>query len=135
MGQQTFDSVGAQMRSYNSEKKVGISTKNAKTITALPTVSIGAGAFSVASAWFDTDGYESIACTVAGATATANNALIQWSNDNINIHGEDATSIPNTTDRFRSADLGRTRARYVRILVKNGDTVAHNFSAYFYLKV
>jgi hypothetical protein len=112
---------------------VDIQSRYSQTIQLLNAVSNVANGWSN-SAFIDTDGFDVIAITYMNDAATTSRALLQWSNDGVNIHGEDAVTLPTTTGTKLVGDT-RTRARYVRLGIWNGDTtLAHTMSAWAYLK-
>ena len=104
-----------------------------RTLQVHTSVSTTAGQFAT-SKWIDTNRYNAIGITYSLSSAVPNLALIQWSNDGVAIHGEEgATIFPQTSDRFRTTEM-RTKARYVRVLVKNADTSSRTINAWVYLK-
>lgn len=103
-----------------------------RTVEVFNSKSTGANAFSI-SEWFDTNRYKELGITYNLNSAVNNLALVQWSNDGVNIGGEEDTLFPQTAGRFRQGHTP-TKARYVRLLIKNADASSRNISAWLYLK-
>lgn len=104
-----------------------------QTIQTHNTISVAAGGTS-ASNWFDCDGHDKVAVTFLNDAATESSADVEWSNDGTSIHGTETAVIPTGTNANK---LGETtvKARYARLVAKNGDGVAaHTVSTWVYLK-
>lgn len=116
---------GALGTDIQSHLQTTIQTHNAVSVTAN-------NGFS-SSSWIDTDGYDKIAIITKNDAATASNININWSPDNgTTLVGFEAI-IPSATVQYR-AGITDTKARYCRIDVVNGDTIAHTMSSWVYLK-
>ncbi|HHB2481314.1 TPA: hypothetical protein ACORDH_002765 [Bacillus cereus] len=83
-------------------------------------------------AWIDASGFDEIAVTMTNNASTKNRVNIHWSHDGINHHGDESL-LPEGTSTIR-AEITKTKARYFRLCVNNGDTAPHNMSAWAYLK-
>jgi hypothetical protein len=109
-----------------------IKERTHKTIQTHNAVSVAASGTS-ASAWIDVEGYEKLAITFLNEAATTSSANVEWSNDGATVHGTESNVIASNTSANK---VGETtpKARYVRLVVSNGDTVAHTISAWAYLR-
>ena len=86
------------------------------------------------SAWIDTNGFNEMSITYMNDATASNSLELDWSNDGVTKHGWE-TPLASATSSRRVATLP-TRARYVQVTVKNGDTTAaHVMSAWLYLKI
>jgi len=84
--------------------------------------------------YIDTYGFNEIAVTLTNDAATSNQVHFHWSNDNgVTLH---ALEMMPTSTISSSAVITQTKARHVRVVLKNGDGAApHTMSAWAYLKV
>lgn len=82
--------------------------------------------------WIDTLGYDKVALTVKNDASTSMNITLDWSSDGLTIQGAD-TNLSTGTQQTRAL-ITDTKARYLRVELFNGDTVAHTMSAWAYLK-
>jgi hypothetical protein len=82
--------------------------------------------------WIDTNGFSEIAVTFLNDAATTSSISIEWSNDGTTKQGTESVA-PNGAFKERVASVP-TKARYARVAVWNGDTVAHTISTWAYLK-
>ncbi len=105
-------------------KQTTIQTHNA--------VSIAAGAISIGS-WIDCNGFDKLAITLLNDATTSSQVHVYWSNDGVNNQGYDEAVVANNTISLK-AGITDVKARYARLYVHNGDTVAHTMSAWAYLK-
>jgi hypothetical protein len=104
-----------------------------KVVQTHNSVNIANGAWSTSSTWIDTYGFRDLAVTALSETSHNIRVNVQWSNDGVNWQGED-NDVVNAT-RQRVAGQTPIKARYCKVALYNGDTVAHNMSAWIYLKV
>jgi hypothetical protein len=110
---------------------VELTGKVQKTIQTHNAVSVSASTGS-SGAWIDTSGYSSVALSYLSDGSHTNNSNIQWSHDGVNIQtAEVGTSSANR--QYGYARLGQPLARYVRVQLVNGDTVAHTMSGWLVL--
>lgn len=109
---------------------VNVSYHESTTIQTHNAVSVATVSWSVGS-WIDVSGYTQISGTVMNNATTTFNVQVQWSNDGSTEHGIDQV-INNNTLQYGTFNTP-TKARYARVSVYNGDTVAHTMSAWVYL--
>jgi hypothetical protein len=104
-----------------------IQTHNAVSVT---------GSGSSTGSWIDANGFNEIGITMVNDAVTLSGAFLQFSNDGVNKHGEDVS--PNTIvnhNQQTKTGIRPITARYVRLVLVNGDASAHIMSAWVYLKV
>jgi hypothetical protein len=111
---------------------VDIQSRLQTTIQTHNAVSVAAGSTSQ-SAWIDCAGYDKIALNLKNDASTSSLGHIYWSTDGVNAHGFDNSVLPSNTTSVKSG-ITDVKARYARIDIHNGDTVAHTMSAWAYLK-
>lgn len=87
------------------------------------------------SAWIEATGYSDLAITLMNDAVASSIVYLQWSNDGVSQHGEEAPSLlPSATNRYRSAQVP-IKARYFKISIQNADaTSPHIMSCWVYLK-
>lgn len=82
--------------------------------------------------WIDTDGYDKIGCTLLNDAATNSRVSIEYSNDGVTKHGAEDILLTATTKERKG--IVETGARFARLSIQNGDTVAHTINVWAYLK-
>jgi hypothetical protein len=82
--------------------------------------------------WIDTNGFNEIAVSLLNDSATTSSISIEWSNDGTTKHGTESVA-PNGAFKERVGSA-TTKARYAKVSIWNGDTIAHTMSAWAYLK-
>lgn len=110
---------------------IDVQAHYAKTIQTHNAVSVGASGNSNSS-YIDCDGFDKVAFTVLNDAATNSSVETHWSNDGINAHGAETLIVQSTSPN--KVGISDIKARYVRVQLKNADTVAHTMSAWVYLK-
>lgn len=124
--------LGVDIQSSQVIQPVDVQARYAQTIQTHNAVSVAASGSSNG-AWIDSNGFDYIGVTFNNDAGTSSYLKFEWSNDGTNVHGEE-TGILNNTNMRKSYDI-RTRARYFRLVLVNGDTAAaHIMSAWVYLK-
>jgi hypothetical protein len=103
-----------------------------QTIQTHNAVSVGASVSSN-SGYIDTDGFNDIALNMKNDAQTTSYAHIYWSNDGVTDCGYEANVLLSNTLIIKSAQIA-TKARYFKLSLVNGDTIAHTMSAWAYLK-
>jgi hypothetical protein len=103
------------------------------TIQTHNSVSVAASGTSVETSYHDCDGFDKIAITFMNDAIVASSANVYWSNDGSTTHAYEFNVVPSSTTQKKSG-ITDTKARYFKIEVVNGDTVAHTMSAWAYLK-
>jgi hypothetical protein len=97
-------------------------------------INIIANSFNVSTSWIDTDGFDKVALTMLNdANATCSMDLF-WSHDQSTIQGKEVAALSSSAVRER-AGVVDTKARYMKVVVVNGDAAPHVFSSWIYLKV
>jgi hypothetical protein len=133
-----IDEVGGALPTKEVEstiiKPVDIQARYAQPIQTHNAVSVGASS-SVSGTWVDTSGFSEIGVTMLNDSATNSGAFIQFSNDGVTLHGEDVINTITSNNQQRKSGSKPISARYARLVLINGDTVAHIMSAWMYLKV
>ena len=107
--------------------------KKEETFQTHTSVNVNASSWSSPSAWIDTQNFSKIGLTFAFNASIDNELLVQWSHDALNIQGEEPSLIPKMVARFRAGKFD-TKARYVRVLIKNNDASARTLNSWLYLQ-
>jgi hypothetical protein len=117
-------------------KQYSIEYKTEQTIQTHNGSNVGAGLWNEYSIWIDTDGFDKIVVSyITDYSAGASSVQCIWSNDGINKHITE--NVTNTTGSFTQVGSSTsidTKARFLKIAIKNPDTVSHIMSAWVYLK-
>jgi hypothetical protein len=124
------NALPTKLTGSNIKQPTDLQARLQTTIQTHNAVSVAASAWS-SSAWIDMDGFDRVAITMLNDASTTSSITIDWSNDGTTIHGNE--SAGNDTKKQRAVEYA-IKARYARINLNNGDTVAHTMSAWAYLK-
>lgn len=122
-----------QISGTNIMQPIDIQSHLQTTIQTHNAVSVAASAAPFNASWIDSNGYDKLAVTLLSDATTTNNATVAWSNDGVTQHGFD-TIISNGSGGTTRSGILDTKARYFKVSIFNGDTVAHTMSAWAYLK-
>lgn len=108
-----------------------INYKQTHTSVTIPVA--GASGYSD-SAWFPTDGAESIKIVIAADSTSAYSAVIQWSFDGTNFSGEEPLTLVNGTKSRNASTKVDVAAPFFRVSLINGHTATRVMSAWAALK-
>jgi hypothetical protein len=110
---------------------VDVQARYSQTIQTHNAVSVGASSWSLGS-WVEVSGFDKLGVTVLNDAVTNNSFTVHWSNDGTNQHGQE--SVSPSADKYRASEIS-VKAKYVKLNLKNDDTIAHTMSAWLYAKV
>jgi hypothetical protein len=112
---------------------IGIEYNRQKTVQTHTNLTVAPGAYSMGT-YIDTDGFKEVDVMSNIDASVANQIDVHWSNDGTNMHYNEA-GIGGTTASLTKQGLVPTKARWMKVNIKNGDAAAHVMSAWIYLKV
>jgi hypothetical protein len=98
-------------------------------------VNVPINSYSLLADWIDTDGFDKVYIMSTIDAAVTNSFDVHWSHDKTTMHHNDS-AISGSTNSLSKHVLLDTKARWMKVHLRNSDTVApHVMSGFVYLKV
>lgn len=129
---QWFDPETNQFKPLGDLTKVQTIARKTITIRTHDSVNVPSGQTNM-SDWINSDGFESVALTLLVNIPAPVAAIIQWSEDGINIDAEEVMMSSNVVLQARCIDT-KTKACYFRVIVNNTGVEDHIITTKCYLK-
>jgi hypothetical protein len=122
-----------ELKDSNIMQQTDMQRRFQKTIATQSNTSVLPNTYNMGT-YIDTNGFDEIHVISNIDASVANSIDLHWSHDGVNMHLNDS-GVGGTTAALTKYGTMPTKARFVKVNIKNSDAAAHIMSAWLYLKV